>query len=223
MEELNGDVGVKGITAPVDIDFNDILDNLDFAIMGAVEVGYGRWSLVADKVYADLGDSQTGRFGWRTDLDLEQYLGNFLVAYEVTRNESVKFGRLCRCARECDRNGPFLPCSVRGRPSGFPVTRRGCDPVIGARLQAELPNHFFIRALGDVGGFDVSSQITWQALAALGYDLTERSSVLLGYRAIGTDYTDGGFTYDVVTGGVILGLSIRVLRIPDPDGMSPAA
>ena len=58
---------------------------------------------------------------------------------------------------------------------------------------------------GDIGGFGVSSEFTWQAMAALGYRTSENSSLLLGYRAIGTDYTNDGFTYDIVAHGVALG------------------
>jgi hypothetical protein len=37
----------------------------------------------------------------------------------------------------------------------------------------------------------------------------DNGAILLGYRGIGTDYTDGGFTYDVVTHGPILGFEYR--------------
>ena len=41
-ETLDGDVTLHGRNVPVDASFSDILDHLDYAVMGAVEVGYGR-------------------------------------------------------------------------------------------------------------------------------------------------------------------------------------
>jgi opacity protein-like surface antigen len=79
------------------------------------------------------------------------------------------------------------------------------DPIIGARFQSALSEKFFFRALGDIGGFDVSSELTWQAMAGFGYRVMDNGAILLGYRGIGTDYTDGGFTYDVVTHGPVIG------------------
>jgi hypothetical protein len=59
--------------------------------------------------------------------------------------------------------------------------------------------------LADIGGFNVSSDLTWQAMLLLGYRVNEKGSVGLGYRALGTDYTSGATTYDVVSHGLLLG------------------
>jgi opacity protein-like surface antigen len=83
------------------------------------------------------------------------------------------------------------------------------DPIIGFRLQSELTEKLFFRATGDIGGFGVSSDLTWQAMGGFGYRFTERCSGLLGDRAIGTDYTDGGFAHDVTTHGPVIGLGFR--------------
>jgi hypothetical protein len=47
-EGLDGDMGVLGRVAPVSIDFSEILDHLDMAAMGAVEIGYNRWSFLCE-------------------------------------------------------------------------------------------------------------------------------------------------------------------------------
>ena len=46
IEALQGDMGVAGRTANVDLSFNDILKHLDSVFMGAVEVGCNRWSVM---------------------------------------------------------------------------------------------------------------------------------------------------------------------------------
>ncbi|MGJ8673920.1 hypothetical protein [Rubritalea sp.] len=79
------------------------------------------------------------------------------------------------------------------------------DPIIGVRYQYEFSDKFLFRAVGDVGGFSIASDFTWQAMAAFGYRVNDCGSVLLGYRGIGTDYSDGDFAYDVINHGVVLG------------------
>ena len=51
---LDGDVTLRGNNAPVDVGFDDVLDNLDYAVMGAVEISHGKWSFLADLFYAEL-------------------------------------------------------------------------------------------------------------------------------------------------------------------------
>ncbi len=63
--------------------------------------------------------------------------------------------------------------------------------------------------IGDVGGFDVSSRLTAQGFAAIGYRWTPSFSTSLGYRAIYTDYVKGGFEYDITQHGVFAGAAYR--------------
>ena len=42
------------------IDIDNILDNLKFTLMGIVDVRKGRWGLLTDVIYMDVGDSKTG-------------------------------------------------------------------------------------------------------------------------------------------------------------------
>ncbi len=202
---LDGDVGARGLTAPADVSFDDILNNLDFAAMGAVEISHGRWSFIADINYADLGADYDGRFGGSGHVDFQQFLGNFLVSYEVMKSDSFKFdvyggARVNALALDIDFTGP------KGGKLGVSEDESWVDPVIGARFQAELGKSFFVRALGDIGGFGISSDLTWQAMAGLGYHFNNQCSVLLAYRAIGTDYSNDGFTYDVTASGPVIGL-----------------
>jgi opacity protein-like surface antigen len=46
-------------------------------------------------------------------------------------------------------------------------------------------------------------------MVSLGYRLTENASLGLGYRGLGTDYTSGSTTYDVISHGLLLGLEYK--------------
>ena len=90
------------------------------------------------------------------------------------------------------------------------------DPVVGGRIRYNLaPGQDFILR-GDVGGFGVGSQFSWNALAAYSFVFAKRDGVtysgLLGYRALSADYEQGSgrtkYVYDVVMHGPVTGLTI---------------
>lgn len=203
---LDGDLSIANRSAPVDVGFDDILDHLDFAAMGVFEISNGPWSFQADLFYAELGASNSiGRLDF--DADMEQFMGNFTLTRTMFSDEDTRFdlhagARVMSIDTQLDitRNG-----IMRRRTFSGAASETWVDPVIGFRVQQDLPNQFFLRAAGDIGGFGTASDITWQAMAGLGYQISGSSSILLGYRSIGTDYQDGGFGYDVVSHGVILG------------------
>jgi hypothetical protein len=60
-----------------------------------------------------------------------------------------------------------------------------------------------------IGGFGVNSDFTWDVMGALGYEVTDSISMIGGYRALGVDYADGDFVFDVVQHGPILGAVFR--------------
>lgn len=204
---LDGDISVRGISAPVDVRFGDILNHLDYAVMGTVEIGRGKWSFLTDLFIAQLGaDGSKGNIDF--DAGLNQFTGNFTVIRNIIDDPRTRFdifagARVNSMDIDLDIETSKLPAFSRSEGKTW------VDPVIGARFQQELTDRFFIRALADIGGFGVSSDFTWQALAALGYHISDSSSVALGYRGIGTDYEDGDFGYDVISHGVIIGFEYK--------------
>lgn len=87
------------------------------------------------------------------------------------------------------------------------------DPILGLQLRHEItPNHR-LRLRGDIGGFGVGSQFTWQAMVAYAYEFSAGPtswSAVLGYRAIGLNYSPGGGnSIDLVLHGPVLGMSMR--------------
>jgi hypothetical protein len=204
---LDGDIAIKGNEVPVDVGFGDIFDHLDFAAMGVVQVGRGKWDFAADLFYAKLGAENTRR-NIDFDAQLDQFIGNFFVAYSVLDTGSTHFGvyagaRVNWMDTELDIDFPNIA------DRSLSASESWVDPIIGVRFQQELSGKFFFRAVGDIGGFGIASDLTWQAFAAIGYRVNENGSLLLGYRGIGTDYEDGDFGYDVVSHGLLLGFEYK--------------
>ncbi len=76
------------------------------------------------------------------------------------------------------------------------------DPYIGLRGRYNLNQTFYLTAKGDIGGFTVGSEFTWQAEAALGCQLSRHLFAEIGYRALGVDYRKDGLIMDTITHGV---------------------
>lgn len=87
------------------------------------------------------------------------------------------------------------------------------DPILGLQLRHEIPPHHRLRLRGDIGGFGVGSQFTWQAMAVYAYEFSSGPtawSAVLGYRAIGFDYSPGGGnSIDLILHGPVLGVSMK--------------
>lgn len=206
---LDGDISVRGRSAPVDVGFDQILEDLDLAFMGVVEIGRGRWSFMADINYAKINSSDTIH-NISINMEQEQFLGNFTVIYEALRTDCMKLDAYAGArVNSIDLQLDLDDSITIGRDFSDTDSKTWVDPIIGARFQTELSDKFFFRVVGDIGGFGISSDLTWQAMAGFGCRIMENGSLLLGYRGIGTDYSDGGFTYDVVARGPVIGFEYK--------------
>jgi hypothetical protein len=57
---------------------------------------------------------------------------------------------------------------------------------------------------GLVGGG--GANVDWDVAGGIGYEFNKTVSAVLGYRALGVDYSSDGFVFDVVQQGPILGV-----------------
>ena len=84
------------------------------------------------------------------------------------------------------------------------------DPFIGARFRWNVNDRFYVTAKADVGGFGISSDLTWQVYGAVGFDINDSTTLELGYKHMAVDYTRAGFTNDVTTSGAYLALGLKL-------------
>ena len=82
------------------------------------------------------------------------------------------------------------------------------DPYVGLRGRLNLNKAFYLTGRGDIGGFDVGSQLTWQAYGALGCQITRNIYAEAGYRCLYMNYRGGGLLYDAYTRGVEINMGI---------------
>ena len=77
------------------------------------------------------------------------------------------------------------------------VTKNWLDPVIAARLGVPLGGKWGLSLYGDVGGIIFGSDLTWQGVATVDYQISHKMSLGAGWRYLKVDYDKGDFLYDV--------------------------
>ena len=85
------------------------------------------------------------------------------------------------------------------------------EPMAGLRLSHSLDKSKRWRAevAGDLGGFEIGSDFTWQASAMLHYTISERRNISIGYRHIDIEYQDGVNRYESEMSGPVIGFGYK--------------
>jgi len=95
-----------------------------------------------------------------------------------------------------------LPTSVSG-------DRWWIDPIIGLRGQVNFTRWLYFTTQADVGGFGAGSQITWNVLAAVGFNFTRNVFTEIGYRYMYIDYDRDNFLYQMNQFGIFASLGAK--------------
>jgi hypothetical protein len=82
------------------------------------------------------------------------------------------------------------------------------DPYIGLRGRYNFTDRLYFTAKADVGGFGVGADLSWQAEAAFGVQLTPHIFAEAGYRALGIDYNRDGLIMNTITHGAQVTMGI---------------
>jgi opacity protein-like surface antigen len=218
---MKGDVQSGALPkTSVDVDFSDIWDNLDFGAMGAFEARKGRWGLLFDAIYMKISTSATssrsgpGPIGATltatANLKLEQTMLAAAVAYRVsdgpTATDVIGGARYSKIDADASINASlFAQTGVVARSGD----KDWVDPYIGVRVQHPIADRWTLVGYGDIGGFGVGSDFTWQALAGVNYDFSKTVSGKFGYRYLSVDYDKSGFLYDMDSYGLYAGVGFR--------------
>lgn len=210
---LSGDVGMNigrfHPTVDVDASFGDIWDHLDFAFMALGEARYDRYSVFSDLIYVKLSGSEgtpRGIVADEAEVDSETFAGLLGVGYSVlkdnTGNLDIVGGvRVWSVDTTISLSGGLLD----GRSTSDGDT--WVDAVGGVKGTYFITPNLFLTGWGLVGGG--GADIDWDVAATVGYKFNETFSSVIGYRALGVDYSNDGFVFDVVEQGPIIGLAVK--------------
>ena len=201
---IDGDLGIRGRTTSASVDFSDIWDNLEGVFTTRFSMLYKeKFGLWFDYNYLDLGKEKASDMA-NIEAGFTSQIVNLGATYRFMQGKHTWDGgagiRYIRLDSEIDLNNAGV------RLSG---DQDWVDPVIGARYSLAFTDKWALRLYGDIGGFGVSSDLTWQGLALIDFQPWRNVAIVAGYRALYSDYTDDGFTYDATVHGPVVGIDIR--------------
>lgn len=220
---LSGDVGLfERNPVEVDVPFSDILENLDVAAMGLAEAHNGTWGVFADLDYVTIGadNSLTRAAGvdpsvsLRVDgsVDVQELMATLMGQWRIVDGSNVTLdllGGVRYWNVDTDLTFKLAANGTEVKSLSGSDGAEWIDPMIGAKLLIETGTPFYVTGWGMAGGFGVGSDFGWDVMGGLGYEWTEHFSTVLGYRAVGVDYGQDGFVYDVIQSGAVLGAAIN--------------
>jgi hypothetical protein len=75
------------------------------------------------------------------------------------------------------------------------------DPYVGLRGRYNFNKTYYTAVRGEIGGFGVGADLMWEVEGVIGINLTRSIFTEIGYRALGGNFEDRDFRFDVVMHG----------------------
>lgn len=217
---LHGSTGTQQVQADVNAGFGDIVQNLDKGFMGTLEVRRDRWGFILDGLYFKLKDqgarswegpagigSATGDLDVTTTMQMYQLSAAYRLGGKVP-TDLIVAGRYTQLDLDLNlvtTTGGLLPGGTRS----LSASQSWWDPVIGVRVIFPFAQHWSAMLYGDIGGFGVGSDLTYQAIAGVNWQFSEHVSAKAGYRYLYQDYESNGFVWKMAAYGPYIGVGIR--------------
>ena len=192
----------SGASGPsIDASTGDVLSALKFTVMGAFEGRRGDWGFFTDVIYVDLGgsksgsrDFEVGRVGLPAGVDVDANLdikawiwtlaGSYSLSSTPQNTTQMLFGtRMLNMNQTLDwsLNGDIGSTKLPGRSGRSEAEGTNWDAIVGVKGVAALgaKRRWVLPYYVDAGAGE--SQLTWQALAGVGYSF-KWGTTTLGWR-----------------------------------------
>ncbi len=210
---LDGETGVgNNLTAPVDASTGDIFSKLKMAAMVYGEAYTEKWAITSDYVFMNLQQEVTPTTLIHSGtVTIKQSIWEAAGLYRLNSFMEVGIGGRLNT----------LVTDFEGRRNVFPGTEVTTghhsvtfyDPVLIARLATVRNEKWLFQFRGDLGGFGVGSDFTWQLQGYAGYRFSKVFQLSAGYRFISIDYNKGSdmeqFTFDMNEYGPVIRLGFN--------------
>jgi hypothetical protein len=223
---ISGDSSYPARTggASVDVSMGDVLDALEFALMGNLEARKGKWGIWNDLVYASFGASKNGSrdftiggslpVGVTADLklDVKSWIWTFAGVYNVAETPDlvadVVFGtRYIDLSNELDWT---LSSDVGSVPRSGSASSglNNWDAIVGVkgRYMFGDQRRWFVPYYLDVGAGE--SKFTWQFNAGIGYAF-DWGAVVASWRYLDYDFKSSSKVDTMSFNGPLVGVAFR--------------
>ncbi len=200
----------QGEDVVVDQSFGDVLGDLKFAFMGAFEARKGRFVTVQDIIYLSLGSSADANIGpipLEAELDMKQLITTHLFGYRVVDEGPMSLdlmagARFAMLKVDIELSGPLQTFRRDSKRSEI-------GPVIASRFRAPLGGPWAFSLYGDLGGFGLGADLSWQLLGTVQYEISDHWRLSAGWRHLHASQEKNDFKVDYTLDGPIIGVTYR--------------
>jgi opacity protein-like surface antigen len=207
---MKGDLSARGLSIPVDIGFDDIVKDLDFAFMLHATARRGRWGMYLDAAYIALKAERTGMLGQAQSLKTTLFFGELAVTCRLWERAPPGKARWTlgayAGARVYSADAEISLAAGSGSQGAAWV-----DPIVGLDARVAIAKWGF-GARADIGGFGLGSESAWSVLVGARYRFTKLFALAAGYRWLDFDYRErsgaDAFEFDVQMAGPFLALVV---------------
>lgn len=197
---LSGSVTADPVTIPINSGFNDLLKNLQIGGFLAFTAEKDRWGIYSDFQYISLLGK--GSSSLDAELELDNLIFETDVTYRPASAPTLQFLAGVRIYSIDQR------LTIKDQPLQTANTTV-VDPILGAHGEWQLGRNWDFELRGDVGGFGISSESTYQVLALFHWKIKPSFSIPFGYRVLGYQIKTGGVRMNTRMSGLVLGLDFR--------------
>lgn len=191
----------------ISVSFSDILDNLDFGLMGALEANTGPISLLGDFQYLNLSMGNNAEFGpgipASADADISGFVFTGTAGYDFLHgqeNQLVAFGGFRFLDMDTTAN-----IAVAGGSTRLTDSIANFDGIVGVRGYHQLNEKWRVSFNADVGAG--ASDLTWHAGLTFDYRINNWD-LSIGYRHMDWNIDNSNVLTDLSFSGPIVGAKI---------------
>lgn len=217
-----------GGSSGFEIDIEDILDNLEFTMMGTFDVRKGRWGVLTDLIYIDVDGSKSGTreasigggalpadAAADVGIELESWIWTLAAYYRALQQDGSTLD-IAAGVRHLDIEqsvnwnitGNVGPIPAADRMGAAEAKLSNWDVILGVRGRFAFGSQksWFVPYYLDLGTGD--SDFTWQGVAGLGYAF-EWWEISTAWRYLYYDLPSDKRIKDLDFSGPVIGATFR--------------
>ncbi len=194
LPNISGQIGIGNLpTVEVDTGTGDIVARLHMAAMLYLEARNDEWAITSDFVYMNLQQDITpSKIISSGTATLKQTIWEAAGLYRILSFLEVGLGgRLNVISTDIDAERNVLPEGSEELTGHHSKTF--IDPILITRLTTDIKGKWLFQFRGDLGGFGIGSDFTWQLQGYAGYRFSKLFQLSVGYRILGINYDDGEY------------------------------
>lgn len=199
-----------GENVEIDESFTDILGNLKFVFMGAMDIRHDRFVAVQDLIFLSMESKDEGSIGpglVESETDLRMVVSTTLAGYRAVDNgpmflDLMAGARITSIRAELELSGPLQTVERESSETKF-------SPILASRFRVPLGDRWGLAVYGDLGGFGITADISWQLMGTIQYDISDHWRALVGWRHFEAHQDKNGFDIDLALDGPFLTVGYR--------------